>query len=85
MVLEYIVAELEISEWDVRAAILQGRGQRLLRYVESKLEHVTTEVFERQGKGMNVTQWKVLVNADGFNLVTHGCPICKTNGYCIFH
>ncbi len=34
------------------------------------------QVFELQAKGQNVTQWKVLGNAEGFNLIEHGCPIC---------
>ncbi len=73
----FVVAVLDASEWDLRAVVLQGRTKRFLRYIDSKLEHVTSQVFERQRKGMNVTQWKVLVNADNFNLVTHGCPACK--------
>lgn len=40
------------------------------------MENITTQVFERQAKGMNVTQWKVLANCEGFNMITHGCPIC---------
>lgn len=68
---------IDIYEWDIRRFALQGKGQRLLRYTDYLLENITQQVFERQGLGMNVTQFKVLGNADGFNLIEHGCPLCK--------
>ncbi|ODM93764.1 SEC14-like protein 2 [Orchesella cincta] len=70
------VGVIDINTWDIRAAVIQGRGQRLLRWLDRLMENITDQVFERQAKGMNVTQWKVLINTDGFNLVTHGCPLC---------
>ncbi len=68
---------IDIYEWDIRRAAIQGRGQRLLRYMDYLLENITQQVFERQALGMNVTQFMVLGNADGFNLIEHGCPLCK--------
>ncbi|CAL8069526.1 unnamed protein product [Orchesella dallaii] len=70
------IGVVDIGTWDIRAAIIQGRGQRLLRYLDRLMENATDQVFERQERGMNVTQWKVLINADGFNLITHACPRC---------
>lgn len=70
------VGVIDIYDWDIRTGALRGKSQRLLRYMDYLLESITTQVFERQAKGMNVTQWKVLGNADGFNLIEHGCPIC---------
>ncbi|CAL8089273.1 unnamed protein product [Orchesella dallaii] len=70
------IGVIDIYDWDIRRAVLQGKGQRLLRYMDYLLESITTQVFERQDRGMNVTQWKVLGNADGFNLIEHGCPLC---------
>lgn len=71
------VGVIDIYDWDVRKIALQGLGGRLLRYMDYLMENITMQVFERQALGMNVTQWKVLGNADGFNLIEHGCPLCK--------
>jgi hypothetical protein len=70
------VGVIDIYDWDIRAAVLQGKGQRLLRYLDFLLENITMQVFDRQAQGMNVTQWKVIGNADSFNLISHGCPLC---------
>jgi len=70
------VGVIDIYDWDIRQAAIQGKGQRLLRYLDYLMENVTTQVYERLGAGMPVTQWKVLGNADGFNLIQHGCALC---------
>lgn len=64
-------------DWDVRDAVIAGRAQRLLRYLDMLGENVTMQVYERQQRGMNVTQWTVISNGDNFNMINHGCPICK--------
>jgi len=63
--------------WNIRDAVITGRGQRLLRYVDSIMENGTNQVFERQRKGMSVTQWKALANTESFNMINHGCPLCE--------
>ncbi|ODM89048.1 SEC14-like protein 2, partial [Orchesella cincta] len=70
------IAVLNIYEWDIRKAVLQGRSKRFMRYVIRGVENITGQVYERQQKGMNVTQVVVLGSAEGFNLIQHGCPIC---------
>ncbi|ODM90081.1 SEC14-like protein 2 [Orchesella cincta] len=51
------IGTIDIYDWDVRRAVLQGKGQRLLRYVVNLVENITGQVYERQEKlGMNVTQ-----------------------------
>jgi len=66
----------DISQWDVRQAVLQGKGQRLHRYTIGLVENITGQVCERQQKGMNVTQVVVLLGAEGFNVIQQACPIC---------
>ncbi|CAL8098298.1 unnamed protein product [Orchesella dallaii] len=70
------VGVIDIYDWDIRRAVLQGKGQRLLRFVINLVENITTQMYERQELGMNVTQVVVLGNADGFNLIQHACPLC---------
>jgi len=70
------IGTVDIYEWDLRRAILQGRNQRLLRYLYRLLEDITEQIFEAQENGQNVTRFVVLGNADGFNLVQHACSLC---------
>ncbi|ODM90084.1 SEC14-like protein 2 [Orchesella cincta] len=71
------IVVIDIYDWDIRRSVLQGKGKRGLRYVMSRVENVTGQVYERQEKlGMNVTQIVVLGNAEGFNVIQHGCPVC---------
>lgn len=70
------VGIIDIYDWNIRTGALQGKAPRVLRYLDSLLENLTMQVFELQAKGQNVTQWKVVGNAEGFNLIEHGCPIC---------
>jgi len=70
------IGTIDIGSWNIRSAILSGKGERLLRFLDYSMEHLTHRVFEEQAKGKNVSQWKVLIDADGFNLVQQGCPLC---------
>ncbi|CAL8098304.1 unnamed protein product [Orchesella dallaii] len=70
------VGVIDLYHWDIRRAVLQGKGQRLLRYVINLTENITRQMYERQELGMNVTQVVVLANADGFNVIQHACPLC---------
>ncbi|ODM90086.1 SEC14-like protein 2 [Orchesella cincta] len=61
------VGVIDIYDWDIRRAVIQGKAPRLLRYIVWLVENVTTQVYQRQEKlGMNVTQVVVLGNANGF-------------------
>ncbi|CAL8148526.1 unnamed protein product [Orchesella dallaii] len=70
------IGVVDIYNWDIRRAIIQGKGQRLLRMVTGLVENITGQVCERQKKGMNVTQVVALFNADGVNVIQQACPIC---------
>ncbi|ODM88854.1 SEC14-like protein 2 [Orchesella cincta] len=70
------IGTVDIYEWDIRRAVLQGKTHRLLRYLYRLLEEITGNIFEAQAKGQNVTRFVILGNADGFNVVQHACPLC---------
>ncbi|CAL8083736.1 unnamed protein product [Orchesella dallaii] len=70
------IGVIDLYEWDMRRAVLQGKSPRLVRYIMALVENITGQVCERQQKGMNVTQVMVLLNADGINVVQQACPIC---------
>jgi len=56
---------------------------RLLRFMDKLLEEATQEVIRQQELGKNVTQWKVMLNLDGFSIIQHACPLCLP-GYATF-
>ncbi|ODM99662.1 putative SEC14-like protein 6 [Orchesella cincta] len=70
------VGTLDVSQWNIRNAIVTGRSQRLLRYICMLLENITNQVLVKNKNGANVTQWDVVMNADGMNMINHGCPSC---------
>lgn len=65
------LGSVDIWQWHIRTGIIQGRGQRGLRYVDMLIEDLTMQVFEEQAQGKNVTQFKVLGNAEGIFLFSH--------------
>ncbi|CAL8136340.1 unnamed protein product [Orchesella dallaii] len=70
------VGTLDVSQWNIRNAVITGRAQRLLRYTNMLMEHVTRQVLEMQKNKLNVTQWTVVMNAEGVNMINHGCRAC---------
>ncbi|XP_035711152.1 SEC14 cytosolic factor isoform X2 [Folsomia candida] len=66
----------DISEWDIRQAIISGEGETLLRYMIKTAEDASTRVWKSQEMGKNVTQWITIWNMDNFNLAQHGCVQC---------
>lgn len=79
----YLVGAFSISDWDFRRASTSGNQMRLFRYMTKLLEEATVSVIKLQSEGKNVTQWKVLMNMDGFNLIQHACGSCKMNLGCL--
>ncbi|CAL8069485.1 unnamed protein product [Orchesella dallaii] len=77
------IGTLNIGPWNFRRAAITGKMPRLLRYMDKMLEEATQAVIKLQGMGKNVTQWKVILNMDGFNLIQHACPRCLP-GYASF-
>ncbi|CAL8080001.1 unnamed protein product [Orchesella dallaii] len=66
------------GQWNVRRTFLQGKGQRLSRYVYKLVEEVFDRVYEINKKHSNVTQFSVIASLEGFNLFQQGCPLCLT-------
>jgi hypothetical protein len=70
------IGAFSLSEWDFRKASATGNQVRLFRYMVKLLDEATNSVIRLQAQGKNVTQYKVLMNMEGFNLVQHGCSSC---------
>lgn len=66
---------------DPRRFIIQGKGERLVRYLDKGFDEVCGLVRELGEKWNNMTRVNVLVNADGFNVVQHACIPCKNYAY----
>ncbi|ODM79005.1 SEC14-like protein 2 [Orchesella cincta] len=72
------VATLEMGDWDLRSAVLQGRMPRLLRYMDWYQEEIIRQILAAQDDGKNVTRATVLVDIEGFNLLQHLCASCMS-------
>lgn len=70
------IGTLNIAPWNFRSMALTGKLPRLLRYMDKLLEEATQSVVKQQTEGKNVTQWKVILNMEGFNMMQHGCALC---------
>ncbi|ODM88861.1 Protein real-time [Orchesella cincta] len=70
------ICTMEMGEWDFRLAVLTGKSQRLNRYLAYIIERYVSDVFKAQAAGRNVTRALVLVDAEGFSLRKHACPLC---------
>ncbi|CAL8079977.1 unnamed protein product [Orchesella dallaii] len=67
---------MEFGDWDFRAAVLTGKSRRLDRYLTQLIERYVQSVFKSQAAGKNVTRALVLLDADGFSIRKHACPLC---------
>ena len=72
-----LVILADIGDWDVREAVLSGKGDELLRYMVRGIESASQRIRTLQSEGKNVTQWQVILNMDNFNLHQHSCLQCK--------
>lgn len=72
-----VIMESHFGEWPVRSAVVSGKLRRLNRYGVKAIEYATRKVRELQASGKNVTQWVMLLNMDGFNVIQQACPSCK--------
>jgi len=60
--------------WDIRKAVLSGKGQRLVRWFIKHADEARMKIREQQLKGKKVTRFVCLVNLDGANAVTNVEP-----------
>lgn len=68
---------MELGEWDLRSAVLQGRTPRILRYMDQFQETLLHKILDAQKDGKNVTRAVVLIDVEGMNLMQHLCPSCN--------
>lgn len=57
-----------MGSWDLRAAVLQGKLPRVLRYMDWVQETMVQKILDAQKAGKSVTRGVVLVDVEGFNL-----------------
>lgn len=67
----------DMSTWDIRQAIVSGKGDELFRYMIKTIEDGYSRVRTAQAMGLNVTQSVTILNMNNFNLVQHGCVQCE--------
>lgn len=77
--------EVFYGDWNVRAAAVAGKIKHITHYCLRSVERVTTKVRELQAQGNNVTQWVLLLNMDGFNLINQACPTCTSKVFNFSH
>jgi len=66
------------SDWNVRRGMLQGKGARIMRYTYKLVFELNSKLIEIQKKQQNITQFTVVINLEGFNVIQHACPMCVT-------
>jgi hypothetical protein len=62
---------------DVRKAVISGKGDRLVRYVDKAIEEGCNLVRELGDKYKNITRGHLIINMNGFNNIQHGCIRCN--------
>lgn len=51
-----IVVSFSLGDWDLRKGIVQGKRDRVIRYLDKAFEDVALQIREKQARGENVTQ-----------------------------
>jgi hypothetical protein len=75
--LSNLVASVTVGEWDIRSAIVSGKGERVLRYFDKLIEEINVLVRKSQDEGKNLTQYSLLFDLANYNLIQQGCANCK--------
>lgn len=65
------------GQWNIRRSVINGKQQRLARYVWKLIEEVFDRTYQMHLKNPNITQFSVVASFEGFNLFQQGCPLCK--------
>jgi len=65
-----------LGDWDMRKLVLSGQSGRLTRYIDKLIEEVVTLVRSSQERGLNITQFSLILDLSNYNLAQHGCPQC---------
>ena len=72
------VGTVSIRDWDIRRAHLQGKLERLQRYMDKMLDEISLKVINMRAEGKNITRWVLLTNVEGFNVIQHACSSCTS-------
>ncbi|XP_035707856.1 SEC14-like protein 2 isoform X2 [Folsomia candida] len=67
---------VSVDELDIRKSVVNGKTERLLRFVDKGLEEAAQIVNTLGKKYKNVTRGQIIINLFGYNLVEHGCLRC---------
>jgi len=78
------ILNFNLGEWDLRKGIVQGKRDRVIRYLDKGFEELALQIRQKQAKGMNVTQAIFLINLANFNLAQQGCIQCLPTIYQYF-
>lgn len=71
------VFSIPIGDWDIRRAVIAGKGDKLMRYFDKVFEEASTMIRLMQADGQNATQLIVIFDVSSFSLGQHSCPRCK--------
>ncbi|OXA62748.1 Phosphatidylinositol/phosphatidylcholine transfer protein SFH2 [Folsomia candida] len=88
------IVSFSLGDWDLRKGIVQGKRDRVIRYLDKAFEDVALQIREKQARGENVTQARpntnlqikaiFLINLANFNLAQQGCFQCLPTIYQYF-
>ncbi|XP_021964963.1 phosphatidylinositol/phosphatidylcholine transfer protein SFH2 [Folsomia candida] len=78
------IVSFSLGDWDLRKGIVQGKRDRVIRYLDKAFEDVALQIREKQARGENVTQAIFLINLANFNLAQQGCFQCLPTIYQYF-
>lgn len=70
------VISVPIGKWDIRSASLAGLGPRLRRFMDKIFEDATSFLRSVNDIGVELYQATLILDLDGFDMKTHGCPKC---------
>jgi hypothetical protein len=65
------VIYIDLGDWDLRAAALSGKTERLMRWVFKNWDEARIKVRELGLAGKNVTRWLMIVDLKNINAITN--------------
>ena len=63
------VVTVHAGDWPVRKAVLSGKSQRMMRYMDKYFEELATYIRQAQANGQNVSQYSELYDMSGYTLM----------------
>lgn len=75
------VITAEVGDWDLRRVVLAGKSERIRRYFDRLFEESALLLRKMGG---NATQFITVMDMGNFNIISQGCPRCKSFTLYIF-